>query len=149
MEVEPEPGDIKIIIDPGVVFGTGLHPTTKHCLRAMVTLQEGQIPMEKVLDLGTGTGILALAAGFLGAGEVTAVDLNPLAVKTTKRNVLLNHLEGIIKVVQGKAQDFVDQSADLVIANIHHEVVKDLLETDGFRQKDHEMTWYTLLLKGS
>lgn len=135
VEAEPKPGDIKIILDPGVVFGTGLHPTTKDCLRAMVALQEEQIPMEKVLDLGTGTGILALAAGFLGAGEVTAVDLNPLAVKTTKRNVLLNHLEGIIKVVQGKAQDFVDQSADLVIANIHHEVVGDLLETDGFRQK--------------
>jgi len=91
--------------------------------------------MDKVLDLGTGTGILALAAGFLGAREVTAVDLNPLAVKTTKRNFLLNHFEGIIKVVQGQAQDFVNQPADLVIANIHHEVVKDLLETDGFRQK--------------
>jgi ribosomal protein L11 methyltransferase len=134
VEVEPKTGDIKIITDPGVVFGTGLHPTTKDCLKAMVTLREEQIPMEKVLDLGTGTGVLALAAGFLGAGKVTAVDLNPLAVKTTKRNVLLNNLEGVIKVFQGQAQDFVNQPADLVIANIHHQVIQDLFETDGFRQ---------------
>lgn len=135
VEAEPRPADIKIILDPGVVFGTGLHPTTKDCLKAMVTLQERQIPIGKVLDLGTGTGILAMAAAFLGAGEVTAVDLNPLSVKTAKRNVLLNHLEGVIKVVEGEAQGFVDQSADLVIANIHHKVIQDLFETDGFLQK--------------
>lgn len=135
VEAEPRPADIKIILDPGVVFGTGFHPTTKDCLRAMVTLQERQIPIGKVLDLGTGTGILAMAAAFLGAGEVTAVDLNPLSVKTAKRNVLLNHLEGVIKVVEGEAQGFVDQSADLVIANIHHKVIQDLFETDGFLQK--------------
>jgi ribosomal protein L11 methyltransferase len=135
VEEEPKPGDIKIIIDPGVVFGTGLHATTKDCLKAMVTLQEERIPMENILDLGTGTGILALAAGFLGAGKVTAVDLNPLAVKTTKRNVILNNLEGIINVFQGPAQDFVNQPTDLVIANIHHQVIQDLVETDGFRKK--------------
>jgi ribosomal protein L11 methyltransferase len=134
VEEEPKPDDIKIIIDPGVVFGTGLHPTTKDCLKAMVTLQEERIPMENILDLGTGTGILALAAGFLGAGKVSAIDLNPLAVKTTKRNVILNKLEGVIKVFQGQAQDFVNQPADLVIANIHHQVIEDLFETDQFRQ---------------
>jgi ribosomal protein L11 methyltransferase len=178
VDIEPNPEEILIKVDPGVVFGTGIHPTTKDCLRAIISLQEGH--RVKVLDLGTGTGILALAAGFLGAGEVTAIDLNPLAVKTTKRNVLLNHLEGIISVVQGQAQDFVDQPADLVIANIHHGVVEELLEKEGFRQKprviisglmrsqvrdvkvqtqryglevvrewDHEMTWYTLLLARS
>lgn len=135
VEEEPKPGDIKIILDPGVVFGTGLHPTTKDCLRAIVALKEVQIPLRKVLDLGTGTGILAVAAGYLGAREVTAVDLNPLAVKTAKRNVCLNNFEKKIRVIQDKAQDFVDQPADLVIANIHHEVIAELLGKEGFRQK--------------
>ena len=135
VEVEPKPGDIKIIIDPSVVFGTGLHPTTKDCLKAMVALKKVQFPLERVLDLGTGTGILAVAAGFLGAREVTAVDLNPLAVKTAKRNVCLNNFENKIRVIQGKAQDFVDQHADLVIANIHHGVITELLGKYGFRQK--------------
>lgn len=135
VEVARRLGDIKILLNPGVVFGTGLHPTTKDCLRALAILQGEQIPMRNVLDLGTGTGILALAAAFLGAEEVIAVELNSLAVKTAKNNVLLNGLQGIIKVIEGQAQAFVDQPADLVIANIHYKVIEDLFENEGFRKK--------------
>ena len=134
-KIEPAPGEIKIMLDPGVVFGNGLHPTTTDCIGAMIYLREMQTRMNKVLDLGTGTGILALVAGFLGAGAVTAIDLNPLAVKTAKRNVLLNHLEGIINVMEGQAQDFVEQPADLIIANIHHAVIERLFEMRNFREK--------------
>ena len=136
VEVEPAQGETRIILDPGVVFGTGLHPTTMDCLRALIYLREMQIRMNEVLDLGTGTGILSLVAGFLGADHVTAVDLNPLAVRTAKRNVLLNHVEEIINVIEGDAQNFVDKPADLVIANIHDAVIKRLFGKKDFHDKN-------------
>jgi ribosomal protein L11 methyltransferase len=177
VKLEAHGDEKKIILDPGVVFGTGMHPTTRDCLKAMVILRK-QHRIDRVLDLGTGTGILALGAIQLGALEVTAVDLNPLCVKTAQKNVSLNQLEGRIHVFEGWAEDFVDVMADLVISNIHHGAVAKLLETRGFRRKgwliisglmrtqardvkaaleksglkithewDHEMTWYTLLVQ--
>jgi ribosomal protein L11 methyltransferase len=95
---------------------------------------------QKVVDLGTGTGILALAAALLGAEQVLALDLNPLCVKTAKRNVSLNHLEKAINVVEGRAEDFVHQAADLVVANIHHAVVQRILGT----KNSHEMRWFVI-----
>lgn len=172
---EAEKGELKIILDPGVVFGTGLHPTTRDCLRAMVYLRT-RYPWEKVMDFGTGTGILAIAAALLGSKEVLAVDLNPLSVKTAKKNVSLNHLEEIIKVFEGRVENLVNEDADLVVANIHYEVIRKILENKGFREKswfiisglmrsqvqvakwqmekydlqvihewDNDMTWYTIL----
>jgi ribosomal protein L11 methyltransferase len=135
VKFEPAPDEIKIVLDPGVVFGNGLHPTTTDCIGAMIYLKEKQTRVNKVLDIGTGTGILALVAGFLGADDVTAIDPNPLAVKTAKRNVLLNHLEGIVNVIEGKAQEFVNHPADLVIANIHHAVIERLFTVKNFREK--------------
>jgi ribosomal protein L11 methyltransferase len=176
-EVDANDGKTEIILDPGVVFGTGLHPTTEDCLKAMAHLHR-QSPLRSVLDLGTGTGILALAAALLGAEKVLAVDLNPLSVKTAQRNVRLNGLEGSIEVVKGRAEDFVAERADLVVANLHHSVIVNLLDKEGFLQKgwfiisgllrsevreiryqlgeydldvvrewDHEGTWYTLLVR--
>jgi ribosomal protein L11 methyltransferase len=89
-----------------------------------------------VLDLGTGTGILGVAAALLGAKRVLAVDLNPLCVRTANENVRLNDLNGIIRVVEGPAEDFVNEAADLVIANIHKEIIGRLLQKEGFRKKD-------------
>jgi ribosomal protein L11 methyltransferase len=88
-----------------------------------------------VLDLGTGTGVLALAAARLGAKKVLAVDLNPLCVKTCIRNVDHNGLDGIIEVAQGRAEDFVSKPADLVVANIHYQVLEDLFDKGCFRDK--------------
>ncbi|MBW1796898.1 MAG: 50S ribosomal protein L11 methyltransferase, partial [Deltaproteobacteria bacterium] len=168
-------GLIRILLDPGVVFGNGLHPTTRDCLRA-IACSHGQSPFSSVLDLGTGTGVLALAVAFLGAERVLAADLNPLCVRTVNKNVRLNGLEEIIDVVEGPAEDFFDEPADLVVANIHHAVIRDLLERRVFRKKDrviisglmrsqardvraqlekcqleilrewdHDMTWFTFL----
>ena len=170
-------GKINILLDPGLVFGTGLHPTTGDCLRAMACLNR-DYPLERVLDLGTGTGILALAAARLGARKVLAVDLNPLCVKTAEKNVRLNNLESVIGVIEGKAENFADEHADLVVANIHYKVITRLLEKRAFpgkawvvisglmrsqareikerleiynlrliHQWDDQMTWYTMLLK--
>jgi len=79
-KADADDGKKEIILDPGVVFGTGLHPTTVDCLKAMVHLH-GQSPLRRVLDLGTGTGILALAAALLGAEKVLAVAGRPRMTK--------------------------------------------------------------------
>jgi ribosomal protein L11 methyltransferase len=129
-------GELKIFLDPGVVFGTSLHPTTRDCLRAMVEMP-GRLRSLRVLDLGTGTGILAIGAALLGAEMVLAVDNNPLAVKTAAFNVKLNGLEGLIEVREGFAEDLVDSCADLLIANIHYEVILKLLREAGFLRKKY------------
>ncbi len=168
---------IRIILDPGVVFGNGLHATTRDCLKAL-SFTNRQRPFVKVLDLGTGTGVLALAAALIGAKSVLGVDLNPLCVKTAIKNVQLNGLDEIIRMVDGPAEDFVHEPADLVVANIHHAVIERLLDSGGFqdterfiisgllrsqfrdvkarlegahfrilREWDQDMTWFTLLAK--
>jgi len=122
---------IGIILDPGIVFGTGTHPTTRDCLDAVrLACREGA--PERVLDLGTGTGLLALAAARLGCRLNLAVDLNLLAAKTAEKNVRLNHLEKQIAVVQGDAAAFIDCPVDLLIANIHYEVMRKLIRAKGF-----------------
>jgi len=126
LENDPHPNLMTILLDPGVVFGNCHHPTTQACLKALSIAAESQ-PLERVLDLGTGTGILAMAAAHLGAREVVAVDLNPLCVKTAVRNVELNDLGGRIQVMKARAEDVVDVSADLIVANIHYEVIIELL----------------------
>ena len=134
-KAEPSEKEIQIILDPGVVFGNGLHPTTRDCLRALA-YAERKRPFDSVLDLGSGTGILSLAAAFLGAERVLAVDLNPLCVKTTDNNVQLNCLDRIIRVIEGSAENYVNEPADLVIANIHKEIIERLLRGKNFRKKD-------------
>jgi ribosomal protein L11 methyltransferase len=77
---------------------------------------------------------------LLGAEKVLAVDLNPLSVKTARRNVRLNGLEGSIEVAKGLAEDFVEEPADLVVANLHHSVIVKLLEKEGFMEK----SWFII-----
>ncbi len=123
--------EMGILLDPGVVFGTGTHPTTHDCLSALeLALEAEQVDM--VLDLGTGTGLLALAAARLGARRVLAVDLNRLAVETARRNVIYNQLASRILTAQGNAMDFIDISSDLMVSNIHYAVMRPMLAQDGF-----------------
>lgn len=124
----------RIILDPGLVFGTGTHPTTRDCLEALELASEsGQF--SSVLDLGTGTGLLALAAARLGSNRVVGVDLNLLAAKTARRNVTLNGLENQVVITQGRAEDMIDFHSELLIANIHFEVMHFLIGTRGFLAK--------------
>jgi ribosomal protein L11 methyltransferase len=127
--------EARIILDPGVVFGTGTHPTTGDCLQALAYLRK-RFAYKRVLDLGTGTGVLALAAASLGARRVLAVDLNPLCVKTAKRNVQHNQQEDVVEVVEGKAEDWTEKPVDLVVANIHYDVLRTLVEKESFRKKE-------------
>jgi ribosomal protein L11 methyltransferase len=126
--------DQTIFLDPGVVFGSGTHPTTQDCLEA-VDLVCRRRCIQTVVDLGTGTGLLALAAARRGCAQTLAVDNNLLAVKTTLRNVRRNKLEDRILPIQGNAENFVDCPADLMIANIHYDVMKALVASQGFLQK--------------
>ena len=175
MEMDCGEGVIQIILNPGVVFGNGLHPTTRDCLRALSYAGKKR-PFDRLLDLGAGSGVLSLAAARIGAKMVLALDLNPLCVKTTIENVKLNDLDEAVQVVEGRAEDFMDEPADLIVANIHYDVIRRLLDRRAFLDKDrviisglmrtqsreiktqlerrgfkllhewdHEMTWFTML----
>jgi len=136
-QVEPETD--AIWLDPGVVFGAGTHATTSDCLAALDRLLKNR-RVDTVLDLGTGSGVLAVFAAMAGCRRILAVDLNFLAVQTTARNVALNGLQPHVLALQGKAEDFIDVPADLVVANIHHAVMAPLIDSQGFAQKK----WFLL-----
>lgn len=121
-----------LVLDPGVVFGTGTHPTTQDCLMAVQLAFAGR-RVGHVLDLGTGTGLLSLAAARLGGRRCLAVDLNRLAVETARRNVILNKMSDRILVVQGDAKNFIDLPCDLMISNIHYGVMRHIIAGKGFR----------------
>jgi len=124
----------RIILDPGVVFGTGTHPTTHDCMEAL-ELAFDSAEIESVMDLGTGTGLLSIAATHLGSDKTLAVDINYLAATTARKNVLLNGMEERIIAVQGLAQDFIRLPADLLLANIHYDVMKLLINSEGLINK--------------
>ena len=116
-----------ILLDPGVVFGVGNHATTYNCLMAIDFIFSKKINIDTVLDLGGGTGILSLFCAARGASKVLSVDLNPRAGQTIRKSIKLNNLEHKILSVQGRAQDFLYISSDLLVANIHYDVLKDLV----------------------
>lgn len=134
-----EDGEICLTLNSGVVFGNGTHPTTHDCLEAIEIACRGNT-VQTMYDLGTGTGILALAAAKLGCPRCLAVDFNHLAAATAQTNVRLNGLEQRILVVNGRAEELLTRPSDLLVANIHYAVMKDIVRSEGFlRQK-----WFIL-----
>jgi ribosomal protein L11 methyltransferase len=95
---EPGSGEVVIRLEPGMAFGTGLHPTTRLCLEAMET---AVLPGNRVLDVGTGSGVLAIAAALLAAGSVIALDADPVAVRVASENVAANGVAGQVEVWHG------------------------------------------------
>jgi ribosomal protein L11 methyltransferase len=118
--------DVVLVLDPGMAFGTGLHPTTQMCLQALETVVQ---PDDSVLDVGTGSGILSIAAVKLGAGTVRAFDTDKLAVQTTIDNAAQNNIE-TIQVHQGMLADVPLTSWDIVVVNILAHVIVSLLDND-------------------
>jgi len=124
LEYTPAPGDVIVQLDPGMAFGTGLHPTTQMCLAELERLLQ---PGAKVLDMGTGSGILAIAAAKLGAGRVLAVDNDPVAVRTARANVAANGVQDTVDVMCGSLKT-VSQDFDLVLVNILARVIVEMLQ---------------------
>jgi ribosomal protein L11 methyltransferase len=111
-------GEFVIALDPGMAFGTGLHPTTRLCLAGLERFaEEGDLAGARVLDLGCGSGILGLAAARLGAGSVLGVDTDPLAVEATTANARRNRLGHVVRARLGSLP-VAEQPFDLVVANL-------------------------------
>jgi ribosomal protein L11 methyltransferase len=114
----PAPGDVVLDLDPGMAFGTGLHPTTRLCLAATEAVAErGLLDGTRVLDVGCGSGILAIAAAKLGAAGVLGVDTDPIAVEATIANAARNGLAGRIAARAGSLPTG-SPSYDVVLANL-------------------------------
>ncbi len=117
-----KPTDVVIALDPGMAFGTGLHPTTRLCLAGIEAwADKGLVSGTRVLDVGTGSGILAIAAGLLGAKSIVAIDTDVLAVETTRANARRNGLSERIRARQGSlplAESGAPERFDLVVANL-------------------------------
>ena len=112
---EEAPHDIVIVMDPGMAFGTGTHPTTAMCIREIELLD---ISGMEVTDIGTGTGVLAIAAARLGAAHVTAVDRDTVAIDAARENIARNGVEDSITLGISDLFSAVPGKADLVIANL-------------------------------
>ncbi len=119
-----------VVLDPSVVFGDGSHPTTASCLRALKRIVRTS-SVHSMLDLGTGSGILAIAGVRMGIGHVLAVDKNRLAVSVAGKNVAANRMCSRIRTLEGEARWFVGGHFQLVAANLPFQVLTDLAVADG------------------
>ena len=122
---DPQPEEVVVVIDPGLAFGTGHHPTTHHCLESLERLVT---PGCHVLDVGTGSGILSIAAAKLGAGSVVGVDTDPVAVRVCRANVRINRVTQLVRCYRvslphAKAPP---ASVDILLANIHAKAIVEL-----------------------
>ncbi|VEF47736.1 50S ribosomal protein L11 methyltransferase [Bacillus freudenreichii] len=116
----PAENELIIELDPGMAFGTGTHPTTIMCIQALEkTVQAG----DYVIDVGTGSGVLSIAAALLDAKKVTALDLDDVAVEAAIQNVALNRVEEKVSVSQNDLLNGIEEAADVVVANILAEVI--------------------------
>ena len=124
---EYQPADPKeklIFLDPGMAFGTGTHPTTRLMLEA---LEKTIVGSEYVIDVGTGSGVLSIAAKHLGAGKVDAYDIDEVAVNSAKKNLALNPIAKDVKVGINSLLDGIHTQADLIVANILAEIIVPLI----------------------
>lgn len=126
-DYEPFSSDELIIeLDPGMAFGTGTHPTTVMSIQALErSVKHG----DNVIDVGTGSGVLSIAAAMLGAREIKAFDLDEVAVRSAKQNIKINKVNDVVSVTQNNLLDGVDDHcADVVVANILAEIILRLTE---------------------
>ncbi|MEZ4749627.1 MAG: 50S ribosomal protein L11 methyltransferase [Bdellovibrionota bacterium] len=131
-----------IVLDPGMAFGTGLHESTRLCVELLERLLKGE--SARVLDAGTGSGILAIVAHKLGAGTVTAVDVDPVAVEVAEENCADNDCPGIKFDVC--SADKVNGEFDVIVANIlleaHMQSLNAYRETSYWRETDSLLVYW-------
>ena len=133
-EYTPQEGDLVIEIDPGAAFGTGTHETTSLCIRM---LEKYVKPGDSVLDVGCGSGILAIAAALLDAGDVLGIEIDPVAVEIGRENVALNNACDRVKVQYGDLTRGIDYRADVVVANLMADLVMMLSESVAHHMKEN------------
>jgi ribosomal protein L11 methyltransferase len=128
------PGEDELVLelDPGMAFGTGGHPTTQLCLQA---LEERVTPGMTVADIGTGSGILAIAAANLGAGRVLATDIDTLPRKIARENITRNGLESVVSILEMDDFDVQARDCDLIVANIVANTIIELAPSVAPRLK--------------
>ncbi len=125
-EFNAQPDDLVIHLDPGMAFGTGMHPTTRLCI---VALEELVQTGDRVLDLGTGSGVLAFVAAKLGATNVLATDIDPLAVRVARENAELNQIDPTVLAIElGSVPAAMTGRFGVIVANILAEVLVGLFD---------------------
>ena len=134
----PEKGDLLIEMDPGMAFGTGTHATTRMCLEVLETIMEDTQPIQSMLDVGIGSGILSIAAAKLGIPRIVGIDIDPIALRYAQKNVDNNEVSQQVELREVSLQKL-EGTYDLVVANILSDILiklrKDLYEhlaDDGF-----------------
>ena len=125
-EYTPAEGEVQMRLDPGMAFGTGTHDTTRLCLEL---LEEVVTPETRILDVGTGSGILSVGGVLLGAPSALGVDIDPVAVKVANENAEINEVSGKTEFVCGDLTDKVHGKFEIVTANIVADVIIRLLST--------------------
>ncbi|HBA04984.1 MAG TPA: 50S ribosomal protein L11 methyltransferase [Clostridium sp.] len=123
-DYEEKPGEVVVELDPGMAFGTGTHETTRMCIKALEKKVKGDTT---VFDIGTGSGILSIAAAKLGAKHVVGVDLDPVAVESAKKNLEFNKVNNI-EILYGDLMEVVEGKANIVVANILADIIMFLSE---------------------
>ena len=131
-EYLPAEGDLVIEMDPGMAFGSGLHETTSMCIKALEKVMAGRRDERiRVLDVGCGTGILAIAAALLGADECLGIDIDTDAVTVAAENIARNGLSDRITAQYGDLTEGIDYKADIVVANLMADLVVRLSPAAG------------------
>lgn len=125
-EYTPSGNDVQMRLDPGMAFGTGTHDTTRLCLEL---LEEVVTPETRILDVGTGSGILSVGGVLLGAPSALGVDIDPVAVKVANENAEINEVSDKTEFVCGDLTDKVHGKFEIVTANIVADVIIRLLST--------------------
>jgi ribosomal protein L11 methyltransferase len=133
-QYDAQAGDVVLELDPGMAFGTGTHPTTCLCLQG---LEEIIRPDTQVFDVGTGSGILAMAAAQMGARDIKAVDIDGVAVRTAQENIAKAGLADRISVQQGDLLHGTEGKADVIVANILADIIIQLLPDVPGKLKDN------------
>lgn len=124
-----------ILIDPSVVFGNGFHPSTRLCLETLFSSNSFLESDFTGLDLGCGTGLLAIGAARLGASSVVAVDYSSLACRVTRQNAMYNNVQKTVHVQQlDLRKELPDTDVDVVMANLHYTLLADLFKAPAFWQ---------------
>ena len=130
-EYDAKAGELVLEIDPGMAFGTGTHETTSLCMKLLEKYLKEK-PDAKILDVGCGSGILAISGALLGCSDVLGIEIDPDAVRVAGENVELNGVSDRVKIRQGDLTKGIDYSADIAVANLMHNLVIEL-SPDAYR----------------